>query len=358
MNATTLTLPAAAVDVGYFSTKYTWGRKLVNGKSSVEAALFPSIAPRVQKSIDHIVGSAALEGVSIPMDGVSYFVGPDASIRSGGRDSRVALEHYATTAEYRALAMGSLHAIAGRALDGKRQMEQMDIQTLVVGLPLNTLDQYRDSVAAIFKGVHTLPPLAGRSNPMVVQVKRCEVVAQPQGALVRYAAEKDQQALQGNTLVLDMGGGTFDWFLTTGTKPMHDRCGAHPKGMLSCTHVVCDQIADRLRNDPLVVARIDKAVCDDLPSVKINGKDVELAAYRNSVDAILAECVNRMLETVGSLAAVDTIVVTGGGGKRLYPVLQRLLPERSDSIYVDGDPIFSNVAGFHYLAELINRGQA
>lgn len=356
--SSSLIVPVAAVDIGYFATKYTLGRN-TTGKSVVLCDSFPSIAPRVQKTLSRTLGADPLEGVSIGIDGVDYFVGPDASMRSTGRDARIVLEQYSTSSEYRALFLGTLYYIAKHALEGRRNVNTLEIQTLVSGLPLNTIDQYSQNVRTMMKGAFELPALPGHDEPLKVIVKRCEVVAQPQGALVCHAAEsQNPETMKNNNLVLDMGGGTFDWFLCYGAKPVHDRSGAYPKGMLSCAFHVCDQIREGLRNDPIIVSRVDEAVRQDSRTVKISGKDLPIEQYRAGVEAILQECLNRMLETVANLDSVDQILVTGGGGERLYKAMLELMPSRVDMIHVDPDPVFSNVRGFYYLGELINRGHA
>lgn len=358
-----LTIPVAAADVGYHTTKFSLGRIKVENSSAIKCQSFPSIAPRVTQAIKRTVGTDSIEGVSIKVNGNEYFVGTDSALRSNGRDARVVLDKYAESDEYKALFLGALYYIAKHALDNAtgaaRNSNRLEIVQLVLGLPLNTIDEFSKVVKTIAMSAHELPPLPRRDEPLTVVVKNCEVVAQPQGALLSYGAtSKSSELFTLNNLVLDMGGGTFDWFLCFGNKPVHDRSGAYPKGMLSCAFAVCDQIKQGLRNDPIMLARVDEAVRTGKQVVRVSGKETSIAEYLPSVDAILTECINRMLEKVGNLDSVDQILVTGGGAKKVYSTLAQMMPERKHMMHVDEDPQFSNVRGFHLLGEMLIRGRA
>lgn len=357
-NPPTLTIPVAASDVGYHATKFSLGRAKVDGKSVIECGNFPSLAPRVTQAIKRTAGTDAIEGISIKIDGNDYFVGADSALRSTGRDARVVLDKYSESDEYRALFKGALYYIAKSALAHTKETNRLEIVQLVVGLPLNTIDEFSKVVKSMAIGEHHLPALPRRDEELTVVVKNCEVVAQPQGALLSYVASSNKaDTFTLNNLVLDMGGGTFDWFLCYGNKPVHDRSGAYPKGMLSCAFAVCDQIKQGLRNDPIMLARVDEAVREGKDTVRVSGVEQSIAAFRPAVDAILTECINRMLEKVGNLDSVDQILITGGGGQRLYAAMLDMMPERQHMMHVDADPVFSNVRGFHLLGEMLNRGR-
>ena len=190
-------------------------------------------------------------------------------------------------------------------------------------------------------------------------VRSCTVVAQPQGAMISYGANSGnaQSLFKQNMLVLDIGGGTFDWYLSHGKKALIERCGAYPKGMLECAFAVCDRIDKSLRDDPIIVSRVDEALRENADTVMISGEQVNIAAHRGTVDAILRECLSRMLDSVKSLKSVDLILFSGGGGQRLLEVMAAMHPSRVTSMKLVHDPVFSNVRGFHLLGELLNHGQ-
>ena len=89
-----ITLPVAAVDVGYFSTKFTSGRAEHKQASLIKTGSIPSICPRVAGEAAATAGMSALSGVVVTVNNIPHFVGPDASLRSSGREARAVLDDY------------------------------------------------------------------------------------------------------------------------------------------------------------------------------------------------------------------------------------------------------------------------
>ncbi|MBU2122950.1 MAG: hypothetical protein KJ999_21245 [Gammaproteobacteria bacterium] len=335
-----VTIPVAAIDVGYRTTKFTLG-----GPDACSS--FLSIATRVTQERASTVGVDKLDGVTIKVSGNDYFVGPDAQYRSNGRDALTVMDKFSASEEYTALTHGALHYIANHHARNQREIASVEIQHVVAGLPLNTHKDFHKTVREQLVGKHVI---AGRT----IEIKKATVVMQPQGALVAFNEKnKAMSARDSNSLVLDLGGGTFDWFLCNGAKPVFDRSGAHPKGMLACVFYVCDKIKAGLRNDPLMVERVDKAIRSGSKTVKVAGQDWELEPHMAGVRAILQECINVMLASVSNLDVVDQILITGGGGELLLEELKGMLPHYKHMMRIEPDPVFANVRGFHLLGMMV-----
>ena len=297
----------------------------------------------------------SLSGVMVEEAGARYFEGPDAALRSSGLDARVTLEGYADSETYLALFRGALHYICRSVLQSQRDVTKVSIKRMVVGLPLNTLSAKAGILRQRVEGVHKVPAMPWAKDELQVEVRSCTVLAQPQGALFFHGGSNKEIFTQ-NTLVLDLGGGTFDWFLTHGQKVLYERSGAYPRGTLACAFAVCDQIRKSLRDDMEIVKRVDLALRDEAPTVRIGGKSVELAPYEPAVRAIIKDCLQRMLDSVKSLDSIDLIIFTGGGSPLLHTLMLEMFPERSDTMKLDADPIYSNVRGFHLVGEAMNHG--
>ncbi len=352
-------IPVAAVDVGYFSTKYTSGRAANRQSSEIVVGSIPSICPRVTGEATATAGMSSLAGVVVTVNEVPHFVGPDASLRSSGREARAVLDDYARSDAYKALFLGALHYICRAALPADSKATVIEIKRLVVGLPLNTLFAQTEALRTMVEGAHTIPALPYGNQELQVVVRSCTVVAQPQGAMISHGAMSGnaQAFFKQNILVLDIGGGTFDWYLSHGKKALVERCGAYPKGMLECAFAVCDRIDRTLRDDPIIVSRVDEALRENSDTVMISGEPVNIAMHRATVNAILRECLTRMLDSVKSLKSVDLILFAGGGGQRLLEVMTEMHPTRAASMKLVPDPVFSNVRGFHMLGELMNNAK-
>lgn len=352
-----LSIDVAAVDVGYFATKYTHVPSAAT-RADVVADSIPSFCPRVLGSVSHGVGTDTLAGVVINVGANRYFVGEDAALRSSGKDARVVSTDYADSDQYMALFRGALHYICrsarGRSeLAGQPDISEARVKRMVVGLPLNTLSSKRDSLRASLEAVHELPPMPWSQQPMKVDVRSVTVLAQPQGAFLRHSRNK-RELLDLNTLVIDVGGGTTDWLLMQGRKVFYERSGAYPKGTLACAFAVCDQIDGTLRDDAEIVKRVDNALRTSASTVFIAGESMPIAPYLPEVQKTLEECIARMVDSIGNLSSVDYIFVTGGGAGLLHALLIRKFPGRAKTIHLDADPVFSNVLGFHLLGEMLN----
>lgn len=71
-------LPAIGVDVGFFSTKYTTGRRDKRSPHAVEVMQSPSMAPRISGSMKSITSADRLSGAQVEVEpGALHFVGTD-----------------------------------------------------------------------------------------------------------------------------------------------------------------------------------------------------------------------------------------------------------------------------------------
>lgn len=347
-------IPSEAIDIGFFSTKVTLGRGKGSIASEIATLAFPSLAPRLNANTDrHLPGTAELDGVSVTVKGMKYFVGPSSThmmdSRGGTRSNN---QSYCLTDSYKALFLGSLYYIAQKHhCDGS-----LTIQQLVMGLPLNTVFDHANSVIAMASGDHTIPSPVDKGKTIKVHVKSVTVVAQPQGAIINYAhnAGKSRIEPNQNLLVLDMGGGTFDWFVCNGAfLPNYNLCGAAPIGSLNCAAVICDQIDPTFKESAVAVQRIDSALRENDESFSIGGKKYMMKTYWPFVEDLLSHAIGQMTNQVGNLGLYDHILLTGGGAGILKRASQSIFKEQLEAAILDADPVFSNVKGFFEIAELL-----
>lgn len=337
-----------AIDVGYFSVKYTLGRKQVEGVSQLETDLFPSLAPRMSgNKVIASPGTARADGCFVNVDGVNYFVGRGADFFSTGLEPRPVLDNYCESDKYLALMRGALHYMA---LDAGATNELV-IDRLVLGLPLNTFARYNQSLRLRAQGEHLLGGLNNDGSMRRVTVRAVDVIVQPQGALLNFGMQKARGGADGWTLVVDPGGGTLDWYLSRGQEPNWQRSGAYPKSMLACANAVADRINPNWKNQYEIMERIDRAIRDGKESFKVQGVDYRLEEYSQSIEAVLEEAVKYMFGVVGPTDSLDNILLTGGGAKLFHRYLSAHYPEFRNIMQLDENPVFSNVRGFQIAGE-------
>lgn len=344
----TVNLSAVGVDVGFFSTKYTLGTR-DKRSGSIEVRQFPSVAPRVSNALKDLTAKDSLDGAMIEVDsGVRHFVGQDAYQLMTTTGARAVTSDYCTTSDYKALFRGALFHIA-RA---HKATDSLTIDTLVAGLPLSTVYTHSKELERFIAGEHLVPSPAGADKSLRVVIRNAMVIAQPQGALIAHGVD-GTRSMGGdfNTLVLDMGGGTFDWFVARGVKPNRALCGAVSIGALACSAAICDEIKPGLKENPEIMARVDKALREGSPVVLISGVEHQMASFNAIIQRVLADAIEQMRKSVGSLDSIDKILVTGGGAHLMQSALAEAIPQYANLIEVDKEPVASNVRGFHSLAE-------
>ncbi|WP_122974884.1 plasmid segregation protein ParM domain-containing protein [Comamonas thiooxydans] len=341
----------AAADIGYFSTKIA---SKANGK--INTLAFPSQCARVVGDQIISVGMSSLSGVNVNVEGSSYFVGPDSALQTTGRESRTISENFVETPEYLALYKGALHYILRDYSSQIVGHNKVTIKRLVAGLPLNTFSEKKDKVRSLLEGIHVVPSPSG--DDIEVNVRSVTVIPQPQGALINAGAKLPKTEMgefyKQNLLVIDLGGGTCDWLLSNNRKFISARSGAYQKGVLACVYAICEPINKSFMNDPLVIKRIDDALCGDKKSFKLNGHEYLMADYKKYAKHILNECLNQVLTSVGSLTSVDMIIFTGGGGKLLFECAKEAWEQHQQVMSADENPVFSIVTGMHQIGEVLN----
>jgi plasmid segregation protein ParM len=235
------------------------------------------------------------------------------------------------------------------AIDEKA--DELAINLLVVGLPCNTYAKFHERLAQRMRGEH----LIGRNGQIErrITVESVRVVPQPQGAVVHWGSSTD--LANAMSLVLDAGGGTFDWFVTKGRQALWQRAGAYPKGMLACASAVIKLIEPEWLNDHSVVERVDAAIRANAESFKVGQKTFMLANYRKTIDAVLHECIAKMISVAGRIDTMDQILVTGGGANVFGEFLRKQNPSIAAGVKIDKDPIYSNVRGFQVIGEIMHR---
>lgn len=346
-------IPAAGIDIGFFSTKFSLGETLGQSGSQIVVDQFHSLAAQLSRpALPQLPNSADLDAAVVTVQGVPYGVGkgvlsllgPTGQVRAPSHD-------YCKSPAYHALLLGALFYIA----KGAQCTGDLAIETLTLGLPLNTVYDHSEFVQALATGEHIVPAFGRPDATMKVIVQNAVVIAQPQGAIVNYTSGlKRNVKADEMCLVLDMGGGTFDWFVCAGDYvPDYERCGATNTGALACANVVCDSIKPGLKEDARTVAKIDLALRTGEPSVSIAGREHKLDLYWPMVSATLHKAMTQMRNQVGRLDGFDHILLTGGGATILHKVFLAEHAEYANITKLDDEPVFSNVKGFHRIAQYI-----
>lgn len=350
-----LVMPNAAIDLGFFQVKTASGRGTSKSGSEILKDIFPSFAPLIDEETKGLMSlnGGADSGVVVEVDGMSYFVGESSHRMFGSAgNTRASNERYCLTPTYKALFLGALWQIA------KRQGVEcsLNIKHMVLGLPLTTLLEHNVFVQEMAKGTHVIPSPFSPTTSMKVTIEEAMVVAQPQGGIVSYANGEGRTIVKphDDVLVLDMGGGTFDWFVCDGEfQPSYKVCGALPLGTLNCAAAILQKIKPTLANSPKAMNRVDVALRTGSGSFDLGGESYEIEHFTKQVDTLVGSAIDQMQSKVGEFRGLDHILLTGGGAGLLKRVCDEALKSSKKVIRMDPDPVYSNVDGFFIISEMV-----
>lgn len=334
-------LKAAAVDVGFFGTKFAWGRDSTSERIRVDQ--FPSDAvPATRSAFGH---RHLPTGIYVKVDGATYFVGPSVAVLGSAVGARSVQDGYVGTPEYKALLVGALAFIARRL--GTRFLK---ITCLSVGTPMSTFQRDREALKAIAGGEHVVPAQPGGEGEITIHVLRVVVMPQPFGGFIALAERLRPSAMDERLLIVDVGGGATDWYVSENGRASLERCGSTPIGTLDCARALCEAVEPGASKQRALLADADRALRDSEKTVFI-GAEYEISRYRPAVDRELRHIVSELVKRVqGNFLEFRCVFLTGGGARLLHPHLLERFP-RLASLFLDDQPVFSNVQGFYIVAE-------
>lgn len=339
-------LPAAAIDLGFHTTKYSFC-KLPDSADARPCGQIPSIAPCLPAPMEDATGYQ-LDGTTVSVNGSYYFVGPHAQRMVGAAGlHRAASAEYSTTPEYHALLLGALWHIAR---DGHKGDGSLRIEHLTLGLPMAITSVYRKQLKELATGEHSLPAIQRGGKPIKVYVTNVHVLSQPQGALLHFSDTVDHSVQDENVVVADLGGGTFDWFSCASMVPTLPQCDSHHRGMLNAATEACKLVAPHAVNDLGLLARIDEALRHGHREVKITGRMVPFGDALSAAHKVIDEALRHMAISIGSSGSIDRLLLAGGGAPLLKARLPHVLPHLSEVAVMVEDPFYANVRGFLFFS--------
>jgi plasmid segregation protein ParM len=185
----------------------------------------PSVAYPSSADTSAMPAAEKRKTVCIPVGSLFYEVGPDITWPRTPREAAARRVHR----------VAGVHGAAARALS----MKVPHIDLLVVGLPVALLALKKAALEKAMTGSHEIA--AGRT----LTVGKALAVAQPQGALVHYAAEHEKMASIGTeqSLVIDPGSRTFDWLVCRGMRLVQKQSHSINRGMSDVLRLMAAEIS-------------------------------------------------------------------------------------------------------------------
>lgn len=342
---------SAAIDLGYGHVK-----SAIKVGEQIRTDTFPSYVGIASSpaSMAGLAGFAELDVIEVDVRGRRFLVGPDSPKTRTINAERNRDSSYAATDQYMALMLGMLH-----------RMRLSEIDVLVVGLPMNTIEANAAQLRERLTGRLDVPGFDRRiGGTTTVVVREVIVLGQPVGALLD-ASSRDPDLQRKTTIVLDWGWNTLDILGIEGGKPRKDRITAFQGGVAGYIDEVAKSVNAWVRQKHPNVREKLRLSAHLYEEALRTGKELEtslgpidLKPHAKAASAMVDQCFDQVAAILGEDTGSITAAVLAGGGTELVNAeahFRRRFPLITNVIVPD-DPQFSVVRGF--LAAGLKRLQA
>lgn len=183
-----------------------------------------------------------------------------------------------------------------------------------------------------------------------VTVAKAMAVAQPQGALVHYAAEHKKMATIGTeqSLVIDPGSRTFDWLVTRGMRVVPHMSDSVTRGVSDILRHIADTVGARMKEDFRDLDAVDRALRSG-QILRLNQIDHDLKKFDTAIHKIADQALDFVLARLDGPQELEHIILVGGGAYLYTKAVRRRFPKHK--ITEVADPMYANVRGFQLLGE-------
>jgi len=288
---------------------------------------------------DNFFSSDAIPGLHLTMDDRSYFVGELAASESRVRQFTLD-QAQMVTQQFKILALAALAKVVPSRVP----------VNVVTGLPVGYYMEYKDKLAQILEGEHTLRI---HDNPQgsetVLNINRARVIPQPYGSLVDYLFRDDGTVLRADAArqkigVVDIGFKTTDFTVCKGFRHSERGSRTTDTGIAKAFTFISEALND-MSGVNVEIYRLYDAVREG--SIKIRGAEYDLSKVKGEVFGRLATAVASEMERIWADDwDLDIVLLAGGGGEVLFEYLKPLVRGELALLKTNEDPRMGNVSGY------------
>ena len=299
------------IDLGFGFVKATNGEKDIIFPSVVGAGQDLTYRSELTTYVEPI------ENLAVTIDGKKYFVG-DLAVRQSEIVSRSLGENHAQDKNTRVLLLATL------ALFVRGESDEFNV---VTGLPPSYYLAYKDSLAEMIKGSHTIMlNTDGTDRKKNIIVHQVRIIPQPMGTMFNSIFDargnlEDKELARNKVGISDVGFRTTDFTVVDKLEYIDKQSYSTTTGMSNAYAIVADYLRNKYRiykeNFELdeIVQKAQIKVAGKVESLEQIKKD----AYEQVSAKILTE-----MNSIWDQRDLDIILLSGGGGKALA---DHILPE-------------------------------
>lgn len=323
----------ASIDVGFGHTKFAVRN---NASSKVVCDSFPSLVTGGSESLLLSDGIDRRRDTRLVQVNSQWFeVGKEINAALPATHERPLFDEYCKTDEHLALLRGALSYINKSTID-----------ILVLGLPVNAMEPYQESLRNIALGTHTV------GDNMTVEVKQVMVIAQPVGGFIDQMAINPGFINSANhrTLILDPGYYTLDWLTLIGRNTNEKQSGSIDLGVSELIRFIATTITKRLGVSHYSnYERIEEGLIGlHERKFSVQGETFDLLEILDKADAIYVNALNAIENKIEKLD-IDSILLVGGGAGLYHEIVKKRFSRIP--ITISPNTRFANVRGYQRLGE-------
>jgi plasmid segregation protein ParM len=279
------------------------------------------------------------------VNGTAHLIGQDAVEQSRMVQRREDRRWYEST-EYDILFRAALDLV----INGNGGTHQI---LLVTGLPLAFYDDKEDLQRRL-TGNHTVQRRG--DPPRHANIRECRVVPQPFGSLFSLAFNPDGTFADANLLqsrvgIIDIGSKTTNLLASTHAKELTRESGSVDSGGWDIIRALRTHLDHNFRDIDLRDHDIAQVVANR--SIRYYGRSVDLS---DTIDEITQPFAEQVFAQASKLwnqgAAMDTILISGGGAHLVGTTLKRHFQRHAD-VRIVPDPQMANVRGYFRYAKFL-----
>lgn len=329
-----------AVDVGFGFTKVTDGRKSQVFKSVMGEANTSPFADSLTR-----LPSDFPRGIEI--DGDRYFVGELAEEHSVNQVSTLDFAQH-LSAQVPPLAFAGLLPMCPSG----------EPVRVVTGLPVSNFRKYEGKMRAKLEGTHRIQVIVGEheSYEHILNIERVRVIPQPFGSLYarmldENGRKRDDSMLTDKYAVIDVGMKTCDYAICYQSRYTERGSKSTDYGISSAYKAIANQIEEKFDVE-VELFRLNRFVRRG--EIKLRDKTYDLRPVRDEAFRALAQQVATDAEVLWQRDwDCRAVLVTGGGGKELFPFLKDMIKNDVALVCDDDDLRLTNVMGYQRYGEFI-----
>lgn len=327
-----------ALDIGYGLIKFT--RSHLRTDSSLDLGSFPTYAELAYSE------SRDPSQFTVNSEGVLFFMGSKSIDLSAGNARQFLEPSFFDSMHCVALALG--------AMANMKIPVSGIIDVLAIGLPMRVMVSKSTvkNLESKLLGDHVLPDLISGGDRKVT-VKSTKFFVQQEAATSLTFQPAEGASPQKYNLYIDAGYVNLSWLTKNEQKAISDKTSSIVGGVTDLMEPMLARMKPDAFQNLRIRKRLDDAMRKQIPTIKVDGKELEIAIFLPILEAKVSENVSQILSNVGPIAKISKVYMSGGGAYLYHRKICEMFPKKT--IFAPHSMShFDAVRGLQMLAEMQN----